>query len=252
MTKKQDTTEGEARKLAEEIERGALRAFSQAIFSAPAKYEQERAKLAGKGKYAQVKVTDVLYGKDYRQAKSIATLLGNVFLHGSITEDDRRTLGRLYSALRPPIDDRNNGQAIEIAESIVRKYAEAYQRSFSGLQHTDVPAPFTVPAYEKILAIALVTHVSPGFRGLRKQYPAVKALLDRYSAGKGRKAKKGEPTKLAAAGILCKLNQMCGKHRGVNNVKGSVRHGAAVVTDTPLGDRVTPKRVADAIRDFRK
>jgi hypothetical protein len=69
--------------------------------------------------------------------------------------------------------------------------------------------------------------------------------------GQGPKTKKSEPTKLAAGGILCELNRMCGKRRGVNKVNGSVRNGAAVVTDAPLGDGVTPRRVADAIKRFR-
>lgn len=235
---------GEAAKLksSERMHALALRRYGQAIFAAATVYEDELARLAGTKDFAGISVADAMhYGKEYKLTQSIIGFLGMAFQHAAgerfeMQGDDRRTIARLGSALRPHVDARSSGEAVELAEHIVVEYAVMHSGGLNGWSGRDIA---------RHLALSLTWKVHDAFFSLRDRADEIEALLVRYipSSPRGqrgrapRKLKPGEPKPLTPAGILCELNKL---PRDAQNRPLY-----------PLGRGLNPNGVDRAIRRYR-
>ncbi|HEX3851324.1 MAG TPA: hypothetical protein VHW01_10190 [Polyangiaceae bacterium] len=234
MTKRQDTADQEAckQRSIDEIENAALRRFGQKVFDAGRAYEEELEKRTTKHPDG-IKYVDVRRGKDFEMAKQIASFLGVAFLSPPISADDRRKPARIHSALRPSSTTKDDGKAVELAERVVRKYAQMFHAVTPGSPHPSLPSPFTIPAAEQLLVPALVSEVHAEFRRLKNRRSEIRELLSRFSSGKGRKAKAGELTRLTASGILCELMRMASWPLGPKTVK-SIDQAIRRIRKSPL------------------
>jgi hypothetical protein len=194
VTDEQDTTDDIAGK-AEKVRMAALRAFGRAIWGAGAAYETELARAADE---AGIKVRDVPRTGDFNEAMSLATFIGGCFASGEILEfDERKTLERLYDALRPPAKPKD--EAVDLALELIERWAPEYQAAVGADSQARIA---------RQLVNSLVAKVHPGLVALRWQSQAVEQLLARFSPGTGRKPKSGTESKLGATGILYELNKL--------------------------------------------
>jgi|GEM_PF-6272809 len=182
--------------------RAAEKAYGRAIFSAVKVYETELARLCReqgvsmRGLHAR--------SEELAGAVSVVTVLGSILKSSGATSSDYEQFDRILAARHPPfIFGKDHKAAVVAAYLVTWEWCEAYLRD---TKQRDLVV--------SLLPSALSSKAHKNFALLRKKRDEIPALLNRYSTGKGRKPKKGEPSKLGAAGVLVQLNEWSRKPLG--------------------------------------